>query len=204
MQKISVPREATRQRKPDLAAIAQQFCEGAYVFAQLVLVKTSQPDVEEIAFAEAPSISLKITAEKKLRLLGGNVAGCCLRFVHGKLNFLRHHRAFQHASADKARNGAKVTSSSNQHPRAKLAIDNPAIRDMFDALDRNVFPHLGAAAPHQVFIKLAAADAVADRLIIVDRSLLLPHGAYAECGNRLNVRPLPYSPGSIARACNTK
>src|SRR5690348_3796557 len=86
---------------------------------------------------------------------------------------------------DQPRHRTEVSTRADQDARLKLTIDDPAIGAAFYALDRDVLAHLGAAAPHQVLIKLAPPDAVADRPVVSDVRFPLSQAAHPKRGNGL-------------------
>src|SRR6185312_3306473 len=91
-EKVSMPCEFPGKTKCHLARGAQEINEMDNVLGKGVLVKPTQPDVEEISFAKTPAVALKIPAEVKLGYFRLNSAKTCLVRRHLKFNFLRDHR----------------------------------------------------------------------------------------------------------------
>src|SRR5215813_12915278 len=100
-------------------------------------------------------------------------AGSGLFRVHLKFHFLCHYRLICFVRTEKTRNRAKVPARADQQARLYLAVDNPLITSTLNTVDGNAFTYVCAGTPQQVFIKLAAANAITDRLTI--RNIHLAH-----------------------------
>ena len=70
------------------------------------------------------------------------------------------------------------------------AVHQPALAPAFDAGNGRAFAHASAAAPQQVFVKLAAPDAVADDVVKRNSDLAASHAADAKAGDRLECPPV--------------
>src|SRR5689334_19076684 len=77
-----------RQLKADLLAILQETQEPGDVSRKMMPVSPTQPDIEYVAFAEAPAVTLHVRAKIQLRYIGANATGRDLPRVHSKLNLL--------------------------------------------------------------------------------------------------------------------
>src|ERR1700756_2567806 len=87
-----MPGHPLRWIKANLPTGSQKTCKLAHMFRQCVLVQAPEPHVEEIAFAKAPAIALKIVTKIEFRSLFLNRACGRLLSIHLELNFLGHDR----------------------------------------------------------------------------------------------------------------
>src|SRR5215472_7497573 len=122
-----MPGHPLRQIKSDFSLRSQKLNKIAHVLRQTVLVQTPQADVEEVAFAKAPTVSQKIATKIQFWNFFANGTRRSLLLIHLKFRFLRNHRLFLVIVAEKTRHWTKMSSSADQQSRFDFAIDDPSI-----------------------------------------------------------------------------
>src|SRR5215469_11424418 len=184
-----MPGHPLGQSKSDFSLRSQELDKIPHVLRQTVLVQPPQADVEKVAFAKTPAVSQKIATEVQLRNFLLNSARRGLLLIHLEFRLLGNHRLFLVIVAEKTRHRTKVSSSADQQSRFDFAVDDPSIAVALDLADGSAFTHVRSRATKQIFIKLAAPDAIADGLGIRHIYFCLIHSTDAKTCNGLESAP---------------
>src|SRR6516225_4786395 len=84
-----------------------------------------------------------------------------------------------------AANGTEVSTRADEHACANYAVNQPAVTATFYGSNRDPFSCARAASPEQIFIELAAANAITDDVIVADLDLRASDSAQPQAIDRL-------------------
>jgi hypothetical protein len=134
---------------------------------------------------------LQIVAKAEQGNLGLDWAGGLLSSVQGELDLLGHDQRTVRIAADSegAGHGAEVAAGAHQKWRPVSLVDGPAAANSPNGPDRLPEFQASAGSPEKVVVKLAPADAEADRRLVVDPKFRSSDPARAKARNRLEDSP---------------
>src|SRR5476649_1503799 len=121
------------------AALPEEIAEFLELLRKTLVALPSQPDIEVVAFAEAPAISLEIPAEIKFRRIRADAAVGDLFRIHLEFDFLRRHCGFGCAElrAQETGHRAEMPSRADGQRGRDGVVDQPlaaAFRERFQRL----------------------------------------------------------------------
>src|SRR5215467_6378575 len=95
---------------------------------QSARIHSSEPDIQEVLLAEAPTIALHVGTEVKFGGIPSNAALLELLRVHFELSFLSDHSIFEGFSGSREpRHRAEVASRAHQHASLNILIGDPSL-----------------------------------------------------------------------------
>ena len=169
----------------DRAGLLQIADEIFHVAGDFVRIGAAESDVEEVVLAKNPAVAAHVAAEEKFGKIAGDFRFGRLRRVHLELDFLRHHRGRCTLVAEIARDRTEMSAGADQNSRPDVAVHQPAAVRALDRGNGLTLAESRSASPQQVFVELAAANAVADDALAANLDLRPANGIEAKAGNRL-------------------
>ena len=171
----------------DAPFLVQPVAESGDMRAQPRLPFTPQADVEKVAFSKTPRVALEVLAKIELGYLRLDATDCRLVGRHFKFDFLGedYRLIILDRFGGLPRHGTEMPAGADEHRRADLTIDDPALSFALQVLEGFAEVRSRARTGKQVMIELATADSIADRLVIGSTDWSMSDQARSEARNRL-------------------